>query len=74
MRWLSDNLPPEAILTNGAGNYAAFLHRYHVFKQFRTQLAPTSGSMGYGFPAAISAALEHRDRPVICMAGDGCFQ
>jgi acetolactate synthase I/II/III large subunit len=74
VRWLSDNLPPDAILTNGAGNYAAFLHRYHVFKQFRTQLAPTSGSMGYGFPAAISAALEHRDRPVICMAGDGCFQ
>ncbi|ARE41003.1 Acetolactate synthase large subunit [Rhodovulum sp. P5] len=71
---LSNTLPEDAILTNGAGNYAAFLHRYFRFKQYGTQLAPTSGSMGYGFPAAISAKLEHPDRPVICMAGDGCFQ
>lgn len=72
--WLSDNLPDDAILTNGAGNYAAWLHRYFVYKSFRTQLAPTSGSMGYGFPAAISASLEHPDRTVVCLAGDGCFQ
>tara|TARA_R110002073_G_scaffold9930_3_gene49210 strand:- start:2092 stop:3738 length:1647 start_codon:yes stop_codon:yes gene_type:complete len=72
--WLSDNLPDDAILTNGAGNYAAWLHRYFTFKGFRTQLAPTSGSMGYGFPAAISASLEHPDRTVVCLAGDGCFQ
>jgi acetolactate synthase-1/2/3 large subunit len=72
--WLSANLPPDAILTNGAGNYAAWLHRYFVYKQFRTQLAPTSGSMGYGFPAAISASLEYPDRTVVCLAGDGCFQ
>ncbi len=72
--WLSDNLPEDAILTNGAGNYAAFLHRYFCFKQFRTQVAPTSGSMGYGFPAAIAAKLEHPDRAVVCLAGDGCFQ
>ena len=72
--WLSDTLPVDAILTNGAGNYAAFLHRYFVYKQHGTQLAPTSGSMGYGFPAAISASIEHPDRTVVCLAGDGCFQ
>lgn len=72
--WLSETLPEDAILTNGAGNYAGWLHRYFRFKGFRTQLAPTSGSMGYGFPAAISAALAHPDRAVVCLAGDGCFQ
>ena len=74
IKWLSDNLPEDAILTNGAGNYAAWLHRYFVYKQHGTQLAPTSGSMGYGFPAAISASLEHPDRQVVCLAGDGCIQ
>ncbi|SHE82985.1 acetolactate synthase-1/2/3 large subunit [Loktanella atrilutea] len=74
IRWLSDNLPEDAIVTNGAGNYAAWLHRYFAWKRYGTQLAPTSGSMGYGFPAAIAAALEHPDRTVICLAGDGCFQ
>ncbi|MFZ3580575.1 thiamine pyrophosphate-binding protein [Loktanella sp. DJP18] len=74
IRWLSDNLPVDAILTNGAGNYAAWLHRYFTWKQHGTQLAPTSGSMGYGFPAAIAASLEHPDRTVVCLAGDGCFQ
>lgn len=72
--WLRANLPPEAIVTNGAGNYAAFLHRYHRFRRFGTQLAPTSGSMGYGFPAAVAAALERPGAPVVCLAGDGCFQ
>ena len=72
--WLSDHLPDDAVLTNGAGNYAAWLHRYFVYKQHGTQLAPTSGSMGYGFPAAIAASLEYPDRRVVCLAGDGCFQ
>ncbi|MBK1634961.1 thiamine pyrophosphate-binding protein [Rhodovulum adriaticum] len=72
--WLSAHLPEDAILTNGAGNYAAFLHRYFRYRGPGTQLAPTSGSMGYGFPAAVSASLEHPGRPVICLAGDGCFQ
>jgi acetolactate synthase-1/2/3 large subunit len=72
--WLDANLARDAILTNGAGNYAAFLHRYYRYRRFGTQLAPTSGSMGYGFPAAIAAKLAHPDRPVICLAGDGCFQ
>ena len=67
-------LPEDAILTNGAGNYAAFLHRYYRWKGYGTQLAPTSGSMGYGFPAAIAASIAHPDRAVICLAGDGCFQ
>jgi acetolactate synthase-1/2/3 large subunit len=74
VRWLSDNLPEDAIVTNGAGNYAAFLHRYFRFRTFRSQLAPTSGSMGYGFPAAIAAKLHHPGRTVVCLAGDGCFQ
>ena len=53
--WLSANLPEDSIITNGAGNYAAFVHRYFRFKRARTQIAPTSGSMGYGLPAAIAA-------------------
>lgn len=72
--WLSANLPEDAILTNGAGNYASFVHRYFRFKRARTQIAPTSGSMGYGLPAAIAAKIAHPDRTVICMAGDGCLQ
>lgn len=72
--WLAGNLPDDAIVTNGAGNYAAFLHRYFRWRQYGTQLAPTSGSMGYGLPAAISASLAHPDRTVVCMAGDGCLQ
>lgn len=72
--WLAANLPQDAIVTNGAGNYAAFLHRYHRFRRYPTQLAPTSGSMGYGFPAAVAASLEHPERTVVCLAGDGCFQ
>ncbi len=74
VRWLSDHLPEDAIVTNGAGNYAAWVHRYFAYKGYRSQLAPTSGSMGYGLPAAIAASLEHPDRTVICFAGDGCFQ
>ena len=74
IKWLSDHLPDDAIITNGAGNYAAWLHRYFIYKRYGTQLAPTSGSMGYGFPAAISASIEHPDRTVVCLAGDGCFQ
>jgi acetolactate synthase-1/2/3 large subunit len=67
-------LPDDAIVTNGAGNYTAWLHRYYRYRSWRTQLAPTSGSMGYGLPAAIAAKLNHPERDVICLAGDGCFQ
>ncbi len=72
--WCSDNLHEDAIVTNGAGNYAAFLHRYFTYKGLGTQVSPTSGSMGYGFPAAVAAAIEHPDRQVVCFAGDGDFQ
>ncbi|MGJ8582597.1 MAG: thiamine pyrophosphate-binding protein [Marinosulfonomonas sp.] len=72
--WLSDTLKTDSILTNGAGNYAAFLHRYYRFREFGTQVAPTSGSMGYGFPAAIAAKLQCPEKTVVCLAGDGCFQ
>jgi len=74
IRHLAAALPKDAIVTNGAGNYAAFLHRYYRFRRYRTQLAPTSGSMGYGLPAAIAAKLARPARPVVCLAGDGCFQ
>lgn len=72
--WLAQNLPANAIVTNGAGNYASFLHRYYRWRRHGTQLAPTSGSMGYGLPAAIAASLTHPDRTVVCLAGDGCLQ
>ncbi|MDX2235584.1 MAG: thiamine pyrophosphate-binding protein [Hyphomonadaceae bacterium] len=65
--------PADAIVTNGAGNYAAWLHRFYRHRAFRTQLAPTSGAMGYGVPAAIAAKLAHPGREVIALAGDGCF-
>ncbi len=70
---LSSELPEDAIVANGAGNYASFLHRYFQFKGWPTQLAPTSGSMGYGLPAAIAAKLLHPERPVVALAGDGCL-
>jgi acetolactate synthase-1/2/3 large subunit len=74
MAALRETLPAEAIITNGAGNYSAWCNRFYSYRGFRTQLAPTSGSMGYGLPAAVAAKLAHPDRPVICFAGDGCFQ
>jgi acetolactate synthase I/II/III large subunit len=74
MVYLSESLPDNAIVTNGAGNFAAWLHRYFRARAFPGHLAPTSGSMGYGVPAAVSAKLEHPDRPVVCLAGDGDFQ
>ncbi len=73
IRHLSNTLPSDAVITNGAGNYAAFLHRYFTYKDWRTELAPTSGSMGYGLPAAIAAKLAAPERMVVNFAGDGCF-
>jgi acetolactate synthase-1/2/3 large subunit len=73
VRTVSQMLPEDGIVTNGAGNYAGFVHRYFEYKGYRTQLAPTSGSMGYGLPAAIAAKLAHPDRPVVNFQGDGCF-
>lgn len=70
---LSDMLPDDSIVTNGAGNYTQFLHRYFLYKGYRTCLAPASGSMGYGLPAAIAAQLADPARRVVCVAGDGCL-
>ncbi len=71
--WLSANLPPDAILANGAGNYAGWLHRFYLYRGYPTLLGPTSGAMGYGVPAAIAAKLIHPERTVVAAAGDGCF-
>jgi acetolactate synthase-1/2/3 large subunit len=72
--WLSDNLPDDAVITNGAGNYTVWVHRYFRYRQPTTELAPTSGAMGYGVPAAIAAKLRYPAREVVAFAGDGCFQ
>jgi acetolactate synthase-1/2/3 large subunit len=71
--WLSRNLPEDAILTNGAGNFASWLHRHFQYKGWRTQLAPTSGSMGYSVPAAVAAKIAAPGRTVVAIAGDGEF-
>ena len=69
-----DKLPADAIIANGAGNYSIWVHRYFRFRGPGTQLAPTSGAMGYGVPAAVAAKLRHPERVVVSFAGDGCFQ
>jgi acetolactate synthase-1/2/3 large subunit len=70
---LCDALGPDAIITNGAGNYTLWVHRFWHFHRFGAQLAPVSGSMGYGLPAAIAAKLTEPERPVVSFNGDGCF-
>lgn len=71
--WLNDNLSDDAIVANGAGNYTVWVHRFFRYRRPRTELAPTSGAMGYGVPAAIAAKLRYPDREVVAFAGDGCF-
>ncbi len=73
MAYLETVLPDDAIMTNGAGNFATWVHRFHRFRRFATQAAPTSGSMGYGPPAAVAAKELFPDRLVVCFAGDGDF-
>jgi acetolactate synthase-1/2/3 large subunit len=73
MEQLSERLPADAIVTNGAGNYATWLHRHYAYRHYRSQVAPTSGAMGYGVPAAIAAKSLYPDRVVVAFAGDGCF-
>lgn len=70
---IGHQLPPDTMVTNGAGNYATWVHRYHSYTVFGSQLAPTSGSMGYGVPAAVAAARVNPSRRVVAFAGDGCF-
>jgi acetolactate synthase-1/2/3 large subunit len=73
MEQLSARLPADSIVTNGAGNYATWLHRHYAYRHYRSQVAPTSGAMGYGVPAAIAAKSLYPDRVVVAFAGDGCF-
>ena len=73
IRHLATRLPANAILTNGAGNFSIWVHRFFTYRQPRTELAPTSGAMGYGLPASIAASLRHPDRVIVCVAGDGDF-
>jgi acetolactate synthase-1/2/3 large subunit len=70
---LNEVLPDNAVITNGAGNYTVWVHRFYRYRQPATELAPTNGAMGYGFPASIAAKLHDPKRTVICFAGDGCF-
>ncbi|HEX4112432.1 MAG TPA: thiamine pyrophosphate-dependent enzyme, partial [Stellaceae bacterium] len=71
--WLDAHVPADTIFANGAGNFATWVHRFHCYRGFGTQLAPTSGSMGYGLPASVAAALRHPDRTILCFTGDGDF-
>ena len=71
--WLRENLPRDSFLTNGAGNFAGWIHRFFRFRRYASHVAPTSGSMGYGFPAALAMKTLYPDRTVVCVAGDGDF-
>ncbi|MEI7805897.1 MAG: thiamine pyrophosphate-binding protein [Hyphomicrobiales bacterium] len=73
MVWLRESLPPDSFITNGAGNFATWIHRFYRFRRYGTQVAPTSGSMGYGVPAAVAMKRLYPDRQVVCIAGDGDF-
>ncbi|HWE98345.1 MAG TPA: thiamine pyrophosphate-binding protein [Caulobacteraceae bacterium] len=73
VRWLSETLEDDALIANGAGNYTVWVHRFFRYRGPRTELAPTSGAMGYGVPAAIAGKLRHPQKQVVAFAGDGCF-
>jgi acetolactate synthase-1/2/3 large subunit len=73
MAYLRDTLPADTIFCNGAGNFATWIHRFWPFRAYGTQLAPTSGSMGYGVPAAVGAKRILPGRTVVAFAGDGDF-
>ncbi|MDR2852891.1 MAG: thiamine pyrophosphate-binding protein [Burkholderiaceae bacterium] len=71
--YLSEVLPDDAVIANGAGNYTVWVHRFYRYRSAGTQLAPVNGAMGYGLPAAIAAKISNPERDVVCFAGDGCF-
>ncbi|MGE5274598.1 MAG: thiamine pyrophosphate-binding protein [Verrucomicrobiota bacterium] len=73
MAYLRERLPEDAVITNGAGNYTVWAHRFYEFRRYGTQLAPCAGAMGYGVPAAVAAKLLKPERPVVCISGDGDF-
>lgn len=70
---MREALPQDAIICNGAGNFAGWWHRYWRYAGYPSQLAPTAGAMGYGVPASVAAALRHPDKTVVAVAGDGDF-
>jgi acetolactate synthase-1/2/3 large subunit len=70
---LPDLIPRDAIVTNGAGNFATWVHRFYPYGKYKTQLAPANGSMGYGLPAAIAAKIASPEKVVIAVCGDGDF-
>jgi acetolactate synthase I/II/III large subunit len=73
MIWLRDHLPEDAIITNGAGGFAAWIHRFYRFRRIGTHFAPVSQSMGYGVPAAVALKRLYPERRVISISGDGDF-
>lgn len=73
MAHLKQVMPADTVYCNGAGNYATWVHRFWPFRSFASQLAPTSGTMGYGVPASVAAKAMEPSRAVIAFAGDGCF-
>jgi acetolactate synthase-1/2/3 large subunit len=73
MVWLRGQLAPEDVITNGAGNFSAWIHRFYRFRRYATHIGPTSGSMGYGFPAAVAMKTLYPERTVVCVAGDGDY-
>ena len=73
MDYLQRRLPEDAILTNGGGNFSVWVHRFYRHPRFRTQVAPTSGAMGYGVPAAVGVKAVCPERVVVCFTGDGDF-
>lgn len=73
MAVLRERLPDDAILTSGAGNFTVWTHRFYEFSLYPSQLAPRSGAMAYGVPAAVAAKAVHPERTVVCLAGDGDF-
>jgi acetolactate synthase-1/2/3 large subunit len=68
--FLRERLPDDAIVVNGAGNFTTWLHRFYAYRRYGTQLAPRSGAMGYGVPAAVAAKLTYPERTVVCLTGD----
>ena len=70
---LRDKLPADAVICNGAGNFSVWVHRYHRYRRYGTQLAPIAGSMGYGVPAAVAMKRLAPERTVVAFAGDGDF-
>jgi acetolactate synthase I/II/III large subunit len=70
---MRERLGDDAIVASGAGNYSAWVHRFFQFRRHGTQLAPKSGAMGFGLPAALAAKVVHPDRAVVAVAGDGDF-